>query len=83
VTALLQQPAPAPALLVPAAAVETVAGTSRVFVVKGGTLEERIVTTGERVGNQVGITTGVKAGERVAASPGGKLADGARVQVQG
>ena len=83
VTALLQQPAPAPALLVPAAAVETVAGTSRVFVVKGDTLEERIVTTGERVGNQVEITTGVKAGERVAASPGGKLADGARVQVQG
>src|SRR4051812_21943177 len=35
VTALLQQPAPAPAMLVPASAVETVAGTSRVYVLAG------------------------------------------------
>ena len=42
--------APAPALLVPATAVETVAGTSRVYVVKDGKVEERIVTLGEKVG---------------------------------
>ena len=82
-TALLQQPAPAPALLVPSTAVEMLAGTSRVFVVKGDTLEERIVTTGEQVGDRIEITTGVKPGERVAASPAGKLADGTRVHVQG
>src|SRR5262249_31177673 len=41
-TALLQQPNPAAALLVPATAVETVAGTSRVYVVAAGNkVEER------------------------------------------
>jgi multidrug efflux pump subunit AcrA (membrane-fusion protein) len=81
-TALLQQPAPAPALLVVATAVETVAGTSRVYVVTAGKLEERIVTVGERTGDRVEIVTGVKAGERVAVNPAGKLADGTRVAVQ-
>jgi membrane fusion protein (multidrug efflux system) len=83
-TALLQQPAPAPALLVPAEAVETVAGTSRVYTI--GTnlkVEERIVTTGERIGDRVELVSGVKAGERVVANPRGRLADGIRVQVEG
>ena len=83
-TALLQQPAPAPALLVPATAVETVAGTSRVYVIAAGNkVEERIVTTGEKVGDRVEIAAGVKAGERVATNPRGKLADGVRVQLEG
>ncbi|HET7699134.1 MAG TPA: efflux RND transporter periplasmic adaptor subunit [Vicinamibacterales bacterium] len=83
-TALLQQPAPAPALLVPAASVETVAGTSRVYVIAGDNrIEERIVTVGEKVGDRVEIASGVKAGERVAANPRGKLADGVRVQIEG
>lgn len=83
-TALLQQPAPAPALLVPASAVETIAGTSRVYVVgTAGKVEERIVTLGEKVGDRTELTSGVKAGERVAANPRGKLADGVRVQVEG
>ncbi len=81
-TALLQQPAPAPALLAPASAVETVAGTSRMYVVVGDKLEERIVTLGERTGDRVEIVTGVKAGERVAVNPAGKLADGTHVTVQ-
>jgi membrane fusion protein (multidrug efflux system) len=81
-TALLQQPNPAPALLVPASAVETVAGTSRVFVVNGNTVEERIVTTGEAVGDSLEITSGVKAGERVAANPRGKLSDSAAIQIE-
>ena len=83
-TALLQQPAPAPALLVPADAVETVAGTSRVYTISSDLkVEERIVTTGEKVGDRVEIASGVKAGERVAANPRGKLVDGARVQIEG
>ena len=82
-TALLQQPSPAPALLVPAAAVETVAGTSRVYVVGADSkAEERIVTLGEKVGDRIELATGVKAGETVAANPRGKLADGVRVQVE-
>ena len=82
-TALLQQPHPSPALLVPASAIETTAGTSRTFVVSGDKVEERIVTTGETVGDRVEIVSGVKAGERVAANPRGKLADGVRVQIEG
>ena len=82
-TALLQQSAAAPALLVPASAVETVAGTSRVYVVAGAKVEERIVTIGEKVGDRLELATGVKAGERVAANPRGKLSDGVRVQLEG
>jgi len=83
-TALLQHPAPAPAMLVPASAVETVAGTSRVFVIAAGEkIEERIVTLGEKVGDRVELASGVKAGERVAANPRGKLTDGVRVQIEG
>ena len=82
-TALLQQSAAAPALLVPASAVETVAGTSRVYVVAGTKVEERIVTIGEKVGDRLELATGVKAGERVAANPRGKLSDGIRVQLEG
>jgi RND family efflux transporter MFP subunit len=83
-TALLQHSAPAPAMLVPASAVETVAGTSRVYVIAAGEkIEERIVTLGEKVGDRVELASGVKTGERVAANPRGKLADGVRVQIEG
>jgi RND family efflux transporter MFP subunit len=81
-TASIQQPRSAPALLVPAAAVETVSGTSRVYIVKADTVEERIVTLGETVGPQVEVTSGVAAGERVAAEPKGRLADGTRVRAR-
>jgi RND family efflux transporter MFP subunit len=81
-TAFLQQPSPAPALLVPASAIETVAGTSRVYVVAGGKVEERIVTSGERVGDRLELTTGVTAGERVVINPRAKLSDGVRVQLE-
>ena len=83
-TAFLQQPVPAPALLVPASAIETVAGTSRVYVIGAGNrIEERVVSLGETVGDRVELASGVKAGERVATNPRGKLADGARVQIEG
>ena len=50
-------------------AVETIAGTSRVYVVKDNRIEERIVTLGEKVGDQVEITSGVAKGDVVAAEP--------------
>jgi RND family efflux transporter MFP subunit len=81
-TALLQEPSPAPALLVPSSAIETVAGTSRVYVIAGGKVEERIVTLGEHVGDRIELATGVKAGETVAANPRGKLTDGTHVQLE-
>jgi multidrug efflux pump subunit AcrA (membrane-fusion protein) len=59
--------------------VRTVAGTSRVFVVSGDKVEERIVTVGQTVGDLVEITTGLEAGEKVATSNVAQLADGAPV----
>jgi membrane fusion protein (multidrug efflux system) len=81
-TAAIQQPAGAPALLVPSTAVETIAGTSRVYVVRGGKVEERIVTLGETVGQQVEITSGVVKGETIAAAPKGHLTDGLDVRAR-
>lgn len=80
-TALIQQPRSAPALLVPATAIETVAGTSRVYAVKGEKVEERIVTLGETVGSQVEVTSGLSNGDTVASEPKGRLTDGALVRV--
>ena len=79
-TALIKQTISAPGLLVPATAVETVAGTSRVFVVKNDRIEERIVTLGEKVDSLVELTSGVAADEVVAADPKGRLVDGRMVK---
>jgi len=78
-TALVQQAASTPAVLVPAEAVQVSAGTSRVFVVANDHAEERIVTTGQRSGSLLEITNGLAAGELVATTNLSKLADGARV----
>ena len=79
-TALIQQGSPAPALTVPETAIETVTGTSRVYVVKDGKADERIVTTGEKVNGQVEITSGLSRGELVVAEPRGRVADGMSVR---
>jgi RND family efflux transporter MFP subunit len=81
-TARLKQASAAPGLLAPATAVETLSGTSRVYVVKDGRAQERIVTLGERLGDLVELTSGVAAGEVVAAEPRGRVADGRAVAVK-
>ena len=78
-TARIEQTTSAPGILVPAPAVRTVSGTSRVFVVAGGRAEERLVTTGQTVGDLVEITTGLKAGEQVATTNLTQLVDGVAV----
>ena len=78
-TALIEQANRSPGVLTPAAAVRTVAGTSRVFVVAGDKAEERIVTIGQPLGDLVEITNGLKAGEKVATSNVTQLADGVQV----
>jgi len=80
-TALIEQANRSPGILTPAAAVRTVAGTSRVFVVSGDKVEERIVTVGQPIGDLIEITSGLKAGEKVATSNVSTLADGVRVSV--
>src|SRR5215470_1597457 len=69
-----------PSLLVPADAIRTISGTSRVFVVTGDRAEERIVTTGQKIDPLVEITTGLKAGERVATENVNQLVDGVKVK---
>jgi len=81
-TASIQQPVGPPATLVPASAVETISGTSRVYVVRDNKVEERIVTTGETVGDLVEITAGIAKGDVVAAEPKGRLTDGMPVKQQ-
>jgi len=77
-TARLEESKRTPGILVPTSAVLTTAGTSRVFVVTGNDVEERIVTTGQTVGDLVEITKGLKAGERVATRNVAQLVDGTR-----
>jgi RND family efflux transporter MFP subunit len=78
-TARIEQPGRTPGVLIPAASVTAIAGTSRVYVVAGDHVDERIVTTGETVGDLVEITKGLKAGERVATKNISQLADGIKV----
>ena len=78
-TALIEQGNRSPGILTPAAAVRTVAGTSRLFVVSSDRAEERIVTLGQAVGDLVEITSGLKVGEKVATSNVAALADGVPV----
>ena len=78
-TARVRQRAATPAILVPASAVQTTGGTTRVYVVNGDRVEERIVTTGQTVDTLIEITNGLKAGERVATTNVTKLADGTRI----
>jgi membrane fusion protein (multidrug efflux system) len=78
-TARIEQPARTPGVVVPATAVQTSGGTSRVYVVTGDHVEERVVTIGTTVDSLVEITNGVKAGDRVATANVAQLADGVKV----
>ena len=55
------------------------AGTDRVLIVQRGVLEERLVHTGSRQGQNVAIQAGLKAGEQVVLSPAASLRDGLAV----
>ena len=75
-TARIEQQARTPGVVVPVSAVQTSAGTSRVFVVKGDRVEERVVSLGQTVGDLIEITNGLKSGERVATTNVAQLVDG-------
>jgi len=81
-TARIEQGSDRPGILVPKAAVRTVSGTSRVYVISGERAEERIVTVGQAADDLVEITTGLKTGEIVATTNVEKLSDGAHVTAQ-
>jgi RND family efflux transporter MFP subunit len=69
-----------PAVLVPARAVVTEAGVSRVFVIKNGQAEQRLVQTGQTEGDLIEIRQGVAADEQVATSNQQQLSDGIAVK---
>jgi len=78
-TARIELPAIQPSLLVPASAVRTEAGVSRLYAVKGGRAELRIVQIGREADGLVEIVRGLSTGERVVAQATDHLADGAPV----
>jgi membrane fusion protein (multidrug efflux system) len=55
-------------------------GAQRVFVVKDGRVEERLVQTGPAADGFVPIRAGLSSGERIVLSPAPELRDGVAVQ---
>lgn len=84
-TARIEQSTSQSGIVVPAAAVRTIAGTPRVFVIAGDGAsmhsEERVVATGQAVGDLIEITSGLAAGEKVVNMGVDKVVDGVRVSV--
>lgn len=79
-TVKIMQPQSTPAVLVPVRAVRTEADTSRVFVVRNGHAEQRLVQLGQTEGDLVEIKVGVAADELVATSNVEQLSDGIAVR---
>jgi multidrug efflux pump subunit AcrA (membrane-fusion protein) len=79
-TVRISQPAGAPAVLIPARAVRTEQEVSRVFVVKDGRVEERVVQLGQAEGELVEVKSGIGTDELVATSGVEQLKDGAAVR---
>src|SRR5829696_2620861 len=76
---ILQERA-APAVLVPARAVVTEAGVSRLYVIKNGHAEQRLVQTGQAEGDLIEIKSGIAADEQVATGNLEQLSDGIAVK---
>jgi multidrug efflux pump subunit AcrA (membrane-fusion protein) len=74
------QPQSDPAVLVPARAVRADGPTARVFVVRDGVAQERLVATGRQDGDLVEVRGNVAADELVATSNVEQLADGTPVR---
>ena len=79
-TVRILQPRPTASVFVPARAVITDAGVSRVFVIKDGHAEQRVIQTGQSESDLIQVKTGVATGEQVATSNLDKLSDGMAVK---
>lgn len=69
-----------PAVLIPARAVRTESGVSRVFVIRDGRAEQRLVQLGQAESDLVEVKSGVAAGEQVATSNIDQMSDGMAVR---
>jgi RND family efflux transporter MFP subunit len=79
-TVRVQLPTSDPAVLVPARAIRTEGTTSRVFVIRDGVVEERLVALGRREGDLVEVRGNLAADELVATSNLELLSDGTPVR---
>jgi len=79
-TVRILQPRPVSSVLVPSRAVVTEAGVSRVYVIKDGHVEQRLVQIGQSEGDLVQVKSGVAADEKVATSNLELLGDGMAVK---
>jgi RND family efflux transporter MFP subunit len=69
-----------PAVLIPARSVVNEAGVYRVYVIKNGHAEQRLVQTGQTDGDLVEIRNGIAADEQVATSNVEQLTDGIAIK---
>jgi RND family efflux transporter MFP subunit len=76
---LLQERAE-PAVLIPARAVVNDAGVNRVYVIKDGHAEQRLVQTGQTDGDLIEIKNGIAADEQIATSNLEQLTDGIAIK---
>jgi multidrug efflux pump subunit AcrA (membrane-fusion protein) len=68
-------------VFVPRDAVVTFAGVTKVFTVKDGKAQERVVEVGPRLGEDVEVTRGLKGGESVIVEGANRVAGGVPVAV--
>ncbi len=76
----IQKDKPRSAVIVPVSAVRTISGLSKVFVIKDGQAQERIVRLGVLENDMIEIQQGVQEGEMVAVSGVDQLFDGVLVE---
>ena len=79
-TVRILQPRPVSALLVPVRAVISDAGVNRIYVIKDGHAEQRLVQLGQKEGDLIHIKSGVAVDEKVATSNLEHLGDGIAVK---
>ncbi|HLA94897.1 MAG TPA: efflux RND transporter periplasmic adaptor subunit [Pyrinomonadaceae bacterium] len=81
-TVRITQSQPEPAVMVPVSAVKTDGDINRIYVVKDGIVQERLVQLGLLEGDIIQVKQGVQENEVIATSNLSALSDGAIVRVQ-
>jgi RND family efflux transporter MFP subunit len=79
-TVRITQTTPKPTVMIPVSAVKTEGETNKVFVVKNGRAEERIVKLGVLENERIEVQQGVQENEQVAVGNIGQIYDGVSVR---
>ncbi|MDQ6787416.1 MAG: efflux RND transporter periplasmic adaptor subunit, partial [Acidobacteriota bacterium] len=79
-TVRITQSTPKPTVMIPSAAVKVDGETSKVFVIKDGRAQERIVKLGILENDKIEVQQGVSENEQVAISNLGQIYDGVSVR---